>query len=50
VFSALLFHADFSNHAKMINFIKSVSTEGSFLLLIVHGLGAYALGHRVNFS
>ena len=44
--SAMLFHADFSNQAEMTNFMKNVAIAGGFLMLFVHGPGAYALDNR----
>jgi putative oxidoreductase len=44
--SALLFHNDFANQIQMIMFLKNVSIAGGFLLLVVHGAGAYSLDRR----
>lgn len=44
--SAVLFHADFSNQAEMINFMKNVAIAGGFIVLFVHGPGQFALDNR----
>lgn len=44
--SAVLFHADFANQAEMINFMKNIAIAGGFLMIFVHGPGAYALDNR----
>jgi putative oxidoreductase len=48
VLSAILFHADFSNQAEMINFMKNIAIAGGFLTLFVHGPGAFALDNRAT--
>jgi len=48
IFSALLFHTDFSNQAEMTNFLKNVTIAGGFLTLFVYGPGAFALDNRSN--
>ena len=44
--SAMLFHHNFSDQMQMINFLKNVSIAGGFLLLAVHGPGAWSLDAR----
>jgi len=44
--SAIFFHNDFANQIQMIMFLKNVSIAGGFLLLVVHGAGAYSLDRR----
>lgn len=46
ILSAILFHADFANQAEMINFMKNIAIAGGFLMIFVHGPGAYALYNR----
>lgn len=46
--SAVLFHADFSNQAEMINFMKNVAIAGGFIVLFVHGPGQFALDNRTS--
>lgn len=48
VLSAILFHADFSIQAEMTNFMKNIAIAGGFLMLFVHGAGAYSLDNRAN--
>ncbi len=48
ILSAVLFHADFSNQAQMISFMKNIAIAGGFLTLFVHGPGAFALDNRAN--
>ena len=46
VLSAVLFHADFSNQAEIIQFLKNVALAGGFLFLFAGGAGAYSLDER----
>ena len=46
--SAMLFHADFANQAEMTSFMKNVAIAGGFLMLFVHGPGAFALDNRTK--
>ena len=48
IFSAVLFHADFSNQAEMTNFMKNIAIAGGFLTLFIHGAGAFSLDNRAN--
>jgi len=48
VFSAILFHADFSNKAEMTHFMKNIAIAGGFLTLFVHGPGSFALDNLAN--
>lgn len=41
--AAVLFHADFQEQIQMILFLKNVAIAGGFLLLFVHGAGAWSL-------
>jgi putative oxidoreductase len=44
--AAILFHADFSNQAEMINFMKNFAMAGAFLLIFSQGPGSYSLDNR----
>jgi len=46
--TALLFHTNFADQVQMIMFFKNVSIVGAFLMLVVHGAGAYSLDARNN--
>lgn len=46
--SAVLFHADFSNQAEMISFMKNIAIAGGFIALFFHGPGSYALDNAIN--
>ncbi|HXM80629.1 MAG TPA: DoxX family protein [Burkholderiales bacterium] len=43
---ALLFHFDFKDQMQMINFMKNLAMTGGFLLLYVHGPGAFSVDAR----
>jgi putative oxidoreductase len=44
--AALLFHADFQDQIAMIMFMKNIAIIGAFLLLFIHGAGAWSLDAR----
>ncbi len=44
--AAVLFHANFQEKMQMILFLKNVAIAGGFLLLYVHGAGAWSLDAR----
>ncbi|MCL1124983.1 DoxX family protein [Shewanella surugensis] len=48
IFSALLFHVDFSNQAEMTHFMKNIAIAGGFLTLFVHGPGTFSLDNRTS--
>jgi len=48
--AALLFHANFQEQIPMIMFLKNLSMAGGFLLLSVHGAGAWSLDARRTVS
>lgn len=41
--SAIIFHSDFSQSMQQILFMKNLAISGAFMLLFVHGPGAWAL-------
>lgn len=41
-----IFHHDFANQIQMIMFLKDLAIAGGFLLLVVHGAGAWSLDQR----
>ncbi len=46
--SALLFHANVSDHSQMINFMKNIAIAGGFLMIVSQGGGAYSLDNRLK--
>lgn len=46
VVSAAIFHNNFGDQTQMIMFMKNIAIAGGFLLLAVHGAGAYSLDNR----
>ncbi len=46
VVSAAIFHNNFGDQTQMIMFMKNIAIAGGFLLLAVHGGGAYSLDNR----
>ena len=46
VVAAAIFHNNFSDQIQMIMFMKNFAMAGGFLLLAVHGAGAYSLDNR----
>lgn len=46
VLSALLFHSNLADAGESIQFLKNLSIAGGFLLLAVHGPGAWSLDGR----
>ena len=46
VVAAAIFHNNFGDQMQMIMFMKNVAIAGGFLLLAVHGAGAYSLDNR----
>ena len=46
VASAVIFHRNFAEQMQMILFMKNLAMAGGFLLLYVHGAGAFSLDAR----
>jgi putative oxidoreductase len=46
VVAAAIFHSNFADQIQMILFMKNIAIAGGFLLLAVHGAGAYSLDNR----
>jgi putative oxidoreductase len=46
VVAAAIFHNNFADQMQMILFMKNIAIVGGFLLLAVHGAGAYSLDNR----
>ena len=46
IVSAVIFHSNFADQTQMIMFMKNIAIAGGFLLLAVHGSGAYSLDNR----
>ena len=46
VAAAVLFHNNFADQTQMILFMKNIAITGGFLLLAVHGAGAYSIDNR----
>jgi len=44
--AALIFHHNFADQIQMIMFLKNVAITGAFLLLVVHGAGAWSLDRK----
>lgn len=43
VVAAVIFHNNFGDQTQMIFFMKNIAIAGGFLLLVVHGAGAFSL-------
>jgi len=48
IVSAAIFHNNVADQVQMIMFMKNIAIAGGFLLLAVHGAGAYSLDNRRN--
>ena len=48
VVAAGIFHNNFGDQTQMILFMKNLAMAGGFLLLAVHGAGAYSIDNRRN--
>lgn len=46
VVAAVIFHNNFGDQTQMILFMKNLAMAGGFLLLAVHGAGAYSIDNR----
>jgi putative oxidoreductase len=46
VVAAVVFHNNFADQTQMILFMKNIAIAGGFLLLAVHGAGAYSVDNR----
>jgi len=46
VVAAAIFHNNFSDQTQMILFMKNIAIAGGFVLLAIHGAGAYSLDNR----
>ena len=46
VVAAVIFHNNFGDQMQMILFMKNIAIAGGFLLLSVHGAGAYSVDNR----
>ena len=46
VVAAAIFHNNFADQTQMILFMKNIAIAGGFMLLAVHGAGAYSLDNR----
>jgi len=44
--AALIFHHNLGDQIQMIMFLKNVAITGAFLLLVVHGAGAWSLDRK----
>ena len=44
--AAAIFHSNFADQAQVILFMKNIAIAGGFVLLAVHGAGAYSLDNR----
>lgn len=44
--AGLIFHSHFADQTQMIMFLKNLAITGGFLILAVHGPGAYSLDSR----
>lgn len=44
--AALIFHHHLADQIQMIMFLKNVAIAGAFLLLVIHGAGAWSLDHK----
>jgi len=50
VAAAAIFHNNFAEQMQMIMFMKNIAIAGGFLLLAIHGAGAYSLDNRRHIS
>lgn len=48
IVSAVIFHHNLADQTQMIMFMKNIAIAGGFLLLAVHGAGAYSFDNRRN--
>lgn len=46
--TAFIFHIDFSQAGNQINFMKNLTIAGGYLLLAVHGPGAFSIDRLLN--
>ena len=46
VVSAVIFHNNFADQTQMIMFMKNIAIAGGFMMLAVHGAGAYSFDNR----
>lgn len=46
--SAIIFHNNFADQTQLTMFMKNIAITGGFLLLAVHGAGAYSIDNRRN--
>ncbi len=46
VVAAAIFHNNFADQTQMILFMKNIAIAGGFMLLAIHGAGAYSLDNR----
>lgn len=46
IVSAAIFHNNFADQIQMILFMKNFAMAGGFILLAIHGAGAYSLDNR----
>jgi len=46
ILAGTIFHLEPSNQIQMIMFLKDVAITGAFLLLVVHGAGAWSVDRR----
>lgn len=46
IVAAAIFHNNFADQMQMILFMKNISIAGGFMLLAVHGAGAFSLDNR----
>lgn len=46
VVAAAIFHNNFADQTQMILFMKNIAIAGGFVLLAIHGDGAYSLDNR----
>ena len=46
VVAAALFHNNFADQTQMILFMKNIAIAGGFVLLAIHGAGAFSLDNR----
>ncbi|MBI2380489.1 MAG: DoxX family protein [Gammaproteobacteria bacterium] len=47
IVSATIFHADFADQVQQILFMKNLAMAGGFLLLALHGAGAWSLDAKL---
>ena len=46
IVAAVIFHNNFADQMQMILFMKNISIAGGFLLLAIHGAGAFSIDNR----